>query len=96
VTGDRAAIDGAVGADHVRAPARRDGVADLVGPVELVDDRVGRQRRRAEAAECRQRRGLPGSQAAGQADERHPERRGVVARTTDGRAGGAAVVEIVL
>ena len=46
--GDRRAVDGAAGRDLV-APARDDGVAHLGIRVELVHDRVGRERRGAEA-----------------------------------------------
>ena len=72
---DRGAVDDAAGRD-VRAPARDDRVADLVARVELVDDRVGRERRRAEALERGERRGLAGAEAPGQADERDPGLRG--------------------
>ena len=51
--GDRGPVDGAAGRD-LRPPAVHDGVADLGIGVELVHDGVGRQRRGAEAAECRQ------------------------------------------
>ena len=50
---DRGPVDGAAGRD-LRPPAVHDGIADLGIGVELVHDGVGRQRRGAEAAECRQ------------------------------------------
>src|SRR4051812_15481772 len=66
---DRAPVDRAVRGD-VGAPARDDRVADLVGRVQVVDDGVGRERRRAELAQRLQRGRLAGAEAAGQPDER--------------------------
>ena len=51
-----------------------DRVPDLVVGVQLVHDRVGRQGRRAEALQCRERLGLPRADPARQADERRPTR----------------------
>ena len=67
--GDRRAVHGPAGSDLL-APAAHDRVADLGVGIELVDDGVRGERGGAEAAQGRQRLGLPGADAARQADER--------------------------
>jgi hypothetical protein len=70
VAGDHVAIDDAARGDMV-APPFDQRVAQLPGGVEVVDGRVGRQGRGAEALERGQRLGLAGADRAGQADERY-------------------------
>jgi hypothetical protein len=66
---DRIAVDRPFRRD-VRAPPLDDRIADLVGPVELVHDRVGGQRGGAKPLEGRERGRLAGADAAGERDER--------------------------
>ena len=66
--GDGSAVDLAAG-EHRLSPALHKQVTYLVGSEQLVDDRVARERLRAEAVEGAKRLGLAGADASGQADE---------------------------